>query len=107
MRLEHWLYTIPLRLRSIFRRAQVEQQLDEELRFHLEQRIGREIAAGKTAEEARHAGLRAMEGVEQQKEHCRDTRRVNMVENLTQDVRYAWRSPSKNPAFTVLALLTL
>jgi hypothetical protein len=50
MRLEHWLYTIPLRLRSMFRRAQVEQELDEELRFHLEQRIGRELAARKPPE---------------------------------------------------------
>lgn len=107
MRLEHWLYTIPLRLRSLFRRAQIERELDEELRFHLEQRIEREIAAGKTPGEARHAALRAMEGVEQQKEQCRDTRKVNMIENLMQGVRYAWRSLSKNPGFTVLAVLTL
>src|ERR1700730_9249269 len=39
VRLEHWLYTIPLRVRSIFRRAQVERELEEELRFHLEQLI--------------------------------------------------------------------
>ncbi len=35
MRLKHWFYTVPLRLRSLFRRAQVEQELDEELRYHL------------------------------------------------------------------------
>jgi PadR family transcriptional regulator, regulatory protein PadR len=34
MRLKHWFYTVPLRLRSLFRRAQVEQELDEELRYH-------------------------------------------------------------------------
>jgi hypothetical protein len=32
-----WVYTVPLRLRSLFRRSQVEAELDEELRFHLEQ----------------------------------------------------------------------
>ncbi len=51
MRLEHWWYTIPLRLRSLFRRANVEDELKEELRFHLEQQVVREIAAGKTPEE--------------------------------------------------------
>jgi macrolide transport system ATP-binding/permease protein len=71
MRLEHWLCTIPLRLRSLFRRGRVEQELDEELQFHLQQRIELEIAAGKTPEEARYTALRAMEGIEQQKEECR------------------------------------
>lgn len=107
MRLEHWLYTIPLRLRSVFRRTQVERELDEELRFHLEQRIGREIAAGKGPEEVRQAAFRAMQGMEQQKERCRDARKVNMIENLVQDVQYAWRSLSNNPGFAVLAVLTL
>ncbi|MGH9627948.1 MAG: permease prefix domain 1-containing protein [Bryobacteraceae bacterium] len=39
----HWIYTVPLRLRSLFRRSQVESELDEELRFHLEARIQHEI----------------------------------------------------------------
>ena len=39
MRLQHWFYTIRLRLRSVFRRRQVEQELDEEFQFHLSQRI--------------------------------------------------------------------
>ena len=42
-----WLYTLPLRLRSIFRRSQVEKELDDELRFHLDQRIEQEIAASR------------------------------------------------------------
>ena len=39
MRLQRWLYTVPLRLRSLLRRDQVEQELDEELRYHLERQI--------------------------------------------------------------------
>ncbi len=39
MRLEHWFYTTPLRLRSLFRRRQVETEVDEELRYHLERKI--------------------------------------------------------------------
>jgi hypothetical protein len=68
----HWIYTVPLRLRSIFRRSQVETELEEELRFHLEARIQQDIDAGRTPEEARYAALRAMDGMEQRKEECRD-----------------------------------
>jgi len=58
----------------MFRRSNVERELDDELRFHLEARIQHEIAAGRTPEEARYAALRAMEGIEQRKEECREQR---------------------------------
>lgn len=109
MRLEHWLYTIPLRVRSIFRRARVEQELDEELHFHLEQRIAQEIAGGKTADEARHISLKAMDGIERQKENCRDARRVPYIGNFLRDLRYGLRGLRKKPLFTatVTAILAL
>ena len=53
MRLEHWVYTVPLRLRSLFQRGQVEAELDEELRYHLERQIEVNTAAGMSVEEAR------------------------------------------------------
>ncbi len=102
-----WIYTVPLRLRSIFRRSCVESELDEELRFHLEARIQHEIAAGKTPEEARYTALRAMDGMEQCKEECRDTRRLNFVEDLVQDARYTIRSLAKSPGFTGVVVATL
>ena len=79
MRLEHWFYTIPLRLRSLFRRNQVERELDEELQLHLAQRIERSLRQGKTPDEAHYAALRAMDGIEQRKEECRDARRVRWL----------------------------
>ena len=56
MRIEHWWFTVPLRLRSIFRRRQVEQELDEELQFHLEHKIEEGIASGLSPDEARYRG---------------------------------------------------
>ena len=81
MRLEHWFYTVPLRLRTLLRRGRVERELDEELHYHLERQIEENITKGMSAEEARYAALRAMGGGEQRKEECRDMRRVNLVED--------------------------
>ncbi len=53
MRAEHWIYTLPLRVRSLFRRQQVEQELDEELAYHLEQRAREFVGKGLSAEDAR------------------------------------------------------
>src|SRR5215210_6426274 len=107
MQIEHWWYTIPLRVRSLFRRSEVERELDEELQFHVEQQTRENIARGMGATDARTAALRAIGGLERRKEECRDTRRVNALENLARDVRYALRGLARSPGFAVVAVLTL
>ncbi len=62
MRPENWLYTLPLKLRSRFRRDRVEHELDDELRYYLEQQIQQNLAAGMSKHKARSAALRAFGG---------------------------------------------
>jgi len=87
MRIEHWWYTLPLRLRSLFRSRSVEQELDDELHFHLDRKVEELCARGMSPDKAHAAALREMDGLTQRKEECRDMRRVNAIENIVRDVR--------------------
>src|SRR5205814_4299116 len=107
MRPEHWLYTIPLRLRSLFRWAQADQELDDELRDHLERATVEYVAQGMTQEEAHRRARLELGGIEQTKEKCRDARGVNLVENFFQDLRYGLRMLRQNPGFTAAAVLAI
>ena len=94
MRIEHWWFKLPLRLKSIFRRRRVETELDEELQFHLEHKIQEGLAEGLSPEEARYRALRAMGGLEQKKEEIRDTRGIHWLTDFVDDVRYAVAEPA-------------
>jgi MacB-like periplasmic core domain len=107
MRPEHWLYTIPLRLRSLFRWAQADQELDYELRDHLERKTEKYVAQGMTQEEAHRRARIDLGGIEQTKEKCRDARRVNWIQDLVRDIRYALRGFRRAPLFVVSVVATI
>ena len=107
MRPQHWLYTIPLRLRSLFRRPQADQELNEELQFHLDHKIQEGIAKGLSPKEARRAAMLAMGGLEQRKEEMRDARGIHRLTDFFDDARYAIRSLRRTPGLTVFVVITL
>ena len=70
MRPEHWLFTIPLRLRSLLRWAQADQELDDELRDHLERKTEEYVAKGMTQPEAHRRARLDLAGIEQTKRNA-------------------------------------
>jgi predicted permease len=88
-------------------RRRVERELADEFQFYLDERTAAEIARGLSPVEARRVALRAMGGIEQRKEECRDARGTQAIEHLLQDVRYGVRSLARNPSFAAAALVSL
>jgi predicted permease len=107
MRIEHWWFTSRLRLRSLLRRSRVEQELDEELQFHLEHKIEEGIANGLSPKEARCRAMRAMDGLEQRKEEMRDMRHIHWFTDFVDDARYAVRGLRRTPGLTAFVAAAL
>ena len=93
------------RWRALTHKAEMDQELDEEMRFHLERDIEQNIRNGMTPEDARYAALRSFGGVDQSKEECRSARGVGFIDNVVRDVSFGVRVLLKNYAFTIVVVL--
>jgi predicted permease len=107
MSLEQGWFKARLRLRSILLRTRVEKELDEEMRFHLQQKVEEGITNGLSPKEARYRALRAMDGLEQRKEEMRDMRRIHWLTDFLDDAQYAFRSLRRTPGLTAFVVITL
>src|SRR5215470_16439776 len=92
---------------ALLRRTQVERELDDELRYHIEQQTEQNIRLGMNPEEASDAARKAFGGVEQAKERSRDARGIRWLEEIWQDSRYGLRTLRKSPGWTAVMGATL
>lgn len=91
----------------LWRRNKLEQDLGRELEFHIAERIRSLQEQGLTEDQARRQVRQEFGGIEQVKEQCRDARGTRWIENLYRDIRFALRSLSRTPGFSLLAIAIL
>jgi predicted permease len=95
------------RLRRLLGRDTFEQDLDDELRFHLEMQTAKHIEHGMHPDMARALARREFGGVEFTKETVRDAQGARWVDDVVRDVRFAFRTLARAPGFVLVVLLCL
>ncbi len=99
--------TLFTRIARLFGRRRFEDELDEEMRFHLEQSIERNLERGMSPIEARRQAMKEFGGIDQAKEESRDAWGVRLITDFIRDLRYAAKSLARVPGFTLIAVFTL
>jgi hypothetical protein len=102
-----WIATLFARITSLFHRERLDRQLDEEMRYHIELMAEEYMRRGIPAKDAWHAAKKSFGGIDQTKEDYRYQRGLPMIETMIQDLRSAYRVLTKNPGFTVVAVIAL
>jgi len=90
------------RLRALFHPATMDAELNEELRFHLDNQVAKNLAAGMTREEATRQARIVVGGMDQIREEDHEARGAHLLETTLQDLRYGLRGMRKQPGFLLL-----
>jgi putative ABC transport system permease protein len=101
------LHDLVFRLRTLLRHSAAENELNDELRFHLERQIDKYVRSGMSEAEAARRARLEFGGLDQVKNECREARGVSFIETLVQDLHYSARTLLHSPAFAACAVLTL
>jgi predicted permease len=99
--------TLAVHVRALVRRCAADADLDEEIRSHVERDIERRMAQGMSAADARDAASRSFGNVTVLTEEARAASRVDWMEQLGQDARYALRGFRRSPRFVLTVVLTI
>jgi putative ABC transport system permease protein len=102
-----WLTRMGLLLRSVFHRGRINQELDEELQYHLDRQIEAGLNQGLDPQYAREAALRTLGTIAKSMDECRDARGVNLLDDLLRDLSYAVRNLRRDPGFAALTILIM